>query len=149
MNKYELCFHSSHGEPGKHKHFLTYYCKEGYRRDSKTDERLADVPWCKYWFTWNGGCSDLKPRKVRGGWVPRGKRLIQSNRVLLPFPKHNHILRMYDAYVTVCITPIRRILNQDVLVTAEIGATYYRLSSSYHGSFEGSPALLQHIPLMN
>jgi len=76
MNKYELCFHSFHGEPGKHKHFMTTYCKEGFTINSKTDERRLDIPRCQDWLTWNGGCSDLKTRKVRGGWVPRGKRLI-------------------------------------------------------------------------
>lgn len=79
MNKFELCFHNRNGEPGKHKNFLTYYCKEGYQLDSRTDKRLPNTPRCEDWYgTWiiGGCCSELKPRKVRGGWVPRGKRLI-------------------------------------------------------------------------
>lgn len=73
MNKYEYCFHAWHGEPGKHKHHLTNYCKEGYALDSKTDERLNNNDRCVDWF---GRCDELRPCKKQGGWVPRRKKLI-------------------------------------------------------------------------
>ena len=53
MNKYEQCFLTFQGDHGKRKQ--PNYCMEGYRLDSKTDERLKDVPRCQDWFTWNGG----------------------------------------------------------------------------------------------
>ncbi|EHQ92334.1 hypothetical protein DesyoDRAFT_5409 [Desulfosporosinus youngiae DSM 17734] len=76
MSKKELCFYSWHGEPGKRKHFLSNYCKEGFHYDSKTDKRL-DLPICQDWFgDWSGGCCDLKERKTRGSWVPRRRNII-------------------------------------------------------------------------
>jgi len=67
MNKYEYCFHGFHGEPGRFKHRLTRYCKEGHWYDSKTDIRLTNER-CLDWFD---RCEELSPRRRRGGWEPK------------------------------------------------------------------------------
>lgn len=75
MNKYEICFESYQGDPGKRKHPLTDYCKEGYRFDSKTDKPL-DIPRCQDWYgSWNGSCSDLKPCKISRNSGPKRGQL--------------------------------------------------------------------------
>lgn len=67
MNKYEQCFQEWHGVPGKRKHFLTNYCKDGYATDSKTDKRQNN----ERCVDWHYRCDELKPRKPRGGWEPK------------------------------------------------------------------------------
>lgn len=72
MNHYEICFKGWCGEPGKRKHRLTNYCKEGYPTDSKTDLRFSSEGLnnerCVDWY---GRCSELKPCKKSGGWEPK------------------------------------------------------------------------------
>lgn len=67
MNHYEICFQAWCGEPGRFKHKLSNYCKEGYRTNSETDERQSNEK-CPDWVS---RCSELRPRKRRGGWEPK------------------------------------------------------------------------------
>lgn len=101
MNKYELCFHAWHGELGKRKHFLTTYCKEGFRTDSKTDARLSNKRCVDWYGSWNGGCSDLKPRKSSGAWVKEKEVDIDEDlETCSCLPLHNHIFGLHNAYLT-------------------------------------------------
>ena len=72
MNEYESCFKAFSGEQGKRTQ--PNYCIEGYRFNSKTDER-QDMNRYQDWFTWNGGCSELIPRKRRKRCSPKREQL--------------------------------------------------------------------------